>query len=126
MKRILAIIAVVAMVVLSGYAQDTIMKVKVPFGFIAGQKMLSAGNYEFRATSDRSSINIRNLDTGAVTDVLVMTRLAQDPIASDRAKLTFDEVGGKAHLEAIWPGVEDGYLLGVTKEKHTHRTVKTG
>ncbi len=126
MKRTFATIAILVMVVVSAYSQqDAVMKTKIPFSFMAGQKMLPAGNYEFTVATDRSSIAVRNLDTGAVADLSVMTRLAPNSVL-DQPKITFDEINGTVHLEALWPRIDDGYLLGMTKEKHTHKTVKIG
>ncbi len=127
MKRVVAVIALVAMVVLSGYAQqDVVMKAKIPFSFIAAGKTLPAGDYEFKVTQDRDAIAVRNIETGATANVIVMTRLAPETISSAKAHITFDQVGGKSYLEVIWPGVEDGYLINITKEKHKHQTVKMG
>ncbi len=125
MKRMLAVVAFVGLLVISGYADELVMKANVPFSFVAGQKTFPAGNYEFRATTDLDTIQVRNLDTGATAEVNVMTRLAQEPIDASKAKVTFDEVSGKKpELEAVWPGSDDGYLVGITKEKHKHRSVK--
>ncbi len=122
MKRAAAILGLLLLGV-SVCAQTTsVMNAKIPFDFVAGKTTMAAGDYQFMRIGE-DTIEIRNLSTNKAIVVQALTRLAAEP--ASKARVTFDVVGDKRTLESIWPGVDDGYLLGVTKQKHTHHTVAT-
>lgn len=121
MKKAVALIGLLGVLVLSAVGQ-TPVRANIPFDFVAAGTTLPAGNYEFRVSNDFLNMSVRNLKTGKAVVIPVLTMLAAGP--ADVPRITFDELGGKNFLEAVWPGTEDGLLLHQTKEKHTHKTVK--
>jgi hypothetical protein len=120
MKKAVALLGLLLLV--GSLSADTtmIMKANIPFDFVAGKTAMTAGDYQFMRLGE-DAIEIKNLSTNKVVVVQALTRLAAEP--SSKARVTFDVVGDKRMLESVWPGVDDGYLLGVTKQKHTHHTV---
>ncbi len=121
MKKAVALIGLLGVLVLSAVGQ-TPVKANISFDFVAAGTTLPAGNYEFRVSDDFLNMSVRNLKTGKAVVIPVLTMLAAGP--ADVPRITFDELGDKNFLEAVWPGKEDGLLLHQTKEKHTHKTVK--
>lgn len=124
MKRAIVIIGLLGMLVLPAYGQADHVTANIAFDFVAAGTALPAGNYEFKPSDDGNNLMVRNLQTKKTVSVPIITRLAAGP--SGTVRITFDEVGGKNILEAVWPGTADGYLVHMTKEKHTHKTVKVG
>ncbi len=123
MKRAILVVGLLALLVCTAHAQNPITA-NIPFAFVAGKATLPAGNYEFRPSYDLLVMQVRNVKTGQEVYVPIMARLGtgEAPIA----KVTFDEVGGKRLLETVLPTADDGFLLAVTKQKHTHAVVKAG
>ncbi len=122
MKRAIAFIGLLGILVLPAFGQGHVVKASIPFDFVAAGTTLPSGDYEFRASDDFHEMSARNLKTGKIVAVPILTMLAAGP--SRMAQVTFDELGNKNFLEAVWPGTQDGFLLHQTKEKHTHKTVK--
>lgn len=121
MKRILSIIGLLAIVAVSLYAQHPMLKAQIPFEFMVGAKSLPAGHYEFTLNEDFTSVIVRNLDTGNRMPVPIVTSLAGP---TGDVRVTFDTVGDKKTLEAVWLADNQGYLLHATKGKHSHDIVK--
>ncbi len=123
MKRMLLVFGIIGLMgVLLGtaYAQEPIVKANVPFAFLAAGKALPAGNYEFRLDETNNTMLLRNLDTKKEVVVPVLAPLAGVTAA---VKVTFDVVGDNHILETVWPSGADGYLIAVTKKKHTHKVI---
>jgi hypothetical protein len=99
------------------------IKANVPFEFTAEGKVFPAGNYTFTPTAERMVIQIAGPNK-AEGLARVITRLAsQFHTEATDAHVVFDEVGDKHILSEIWIPEEEGYVLHVTKEKHTHRVL---
>ncbi len=124
MRKIFMLIGLVALLTLSAYGQQMMMKANIPFEFTAANKVMPAGAYEFVPQPEKLTVLVRNATTHQEVFVPVVTRLAADEKTTVR--VTFDTVGDKQFLESIWPATEDGYLLHSTKEKHTHKSVTAG
>ncbi len=124
MRKLFGVLGLLVVFALSAYGQEAILRVDIPFAFVAAGKTVPAGSYEFTTTTNLNGVIMRNTKTKETLVLPVMTRLAAD--SSGTVRVTFDEMGVKKFLEAVWPGSRDGYLLHQTKEKHTHSTVKGG
>lgn len=96
-------------------------KATIDFPFVAGATPCAAGEYDFEV--DGGKVTLRSTDAkGPAVVLLVLTRLGRHD--RDRApEFIFDKVGGQMKLSEIWPPKEDGYLLLLTSEAHTHRVV---
>ncbi len=123
MKRAILVIGLLGLLIAPAFAQE-ITKATIPFEFVAGQTTLPAGTYEFKPMDNSRQMQVQNVTTGKSVMVPVMTRLGTGEAGV--AKVTFDKVGNKTMLETVLPGTGDGYLLHVTKGKHTHNIVKAG
>lgn len=122
MKRALLLTVMVALVAISAYADQNAMTANIPFSFVAAGKTLPAGEYEIRAITD-DEITLLNLKTRQSVIVPVLTRLASSTPPKE-AVVTFDKVNGKCFMETIWPMTDEGYLIQITKAKHTHERVR--
>ncbi len=120
MKRILVIVGLLALLVASAYGQQaTLVNAKIPYNFVAAGKTMSAGAYEFRVDEPSFTMSVRNVETGKQVIVPILTELSN----AGNVRVTFDVVGSDKVLEAVWPAGTEGYLLAMTKKKHTHETV---
>ncbi len=125
MRRVAAIVGLVVLLALSASAQSQLIKATIPFDFVAAGKTMPAGDYQFRPIDQNGeAVEVTNLKTNQAVIVKVVTRIAT--VDAQKPLVTFDVVGGKQMLESVLPGVDDGYLINVTKQKHTHRTVSVG
>ncbi len=122
MKRAILVMGLLTLLVCAAYAQQPVVA-NIPFEFTAAKTTLPPGNYEFRSI-DVLSMQVLNKDTGKSVIVPILTRLGTPE--STVAHVSFDNIGGKMILESLLPGTEDGYLLNVTKHKHTHKVIKLG
>jgi hypothetical protein len=80
--------------------QDTVVT-NVPFDFVAGGKVLPAGNYRVmrvRAFSGLRELEITSFETGASAFV---TPTVFDNVQSDKAQLNFEHLGDTYFLSAI-------------------------
>jgi hypothetical protein len=97
----------------------------VPFAFKAGNTMHPAGQYTLRTDDAEMTIQITPAH-GRSTVVLAETRLGAPERPLDEGRLVFDKVGDAYYLSEVWTTGDDGFLLHVTKAKHTHVAVKLG
>jgi hypothetical protein len=80
--------------------QDTVVT-NVPFDFVAGGKVLPAGNYRLqrvRPSSGSRELEIRSYETRASVFVIPT---AFDDVQSDKAQLNFEHLGDTYFLSAI-------------------------
>jgi hypothetical protein len=110
--RTLMSAATIAVAILVGsqpaYAQ-TRYDFKVPFSFVANGRTFPAGQYP---------------KDGTVV-LPVETRIAERKALAE-PEIVFDKLNGQLFVsELLVPG-DDGYLLLVTKAKHTHESLKGG
>jgi hypothetical protein len=81
-------------------AQDGVIVV-MPFEFVAGAKLMPAGTYEVRASSDdktSSTLLISSRDHG--TAMLVLPYVSES-VVTDTPELSFERVGGQYFLSTI-------------------------
>lgn len=107
----------------AGQSTAESIKTKIDFPFTVGGKALPAGEYDFSAINNDQEFRVQGegKDTALVN---VITRLAAGMHTTPQdAHLVFDVVGDKYALSEVWiPGV-DGFVLQITKGKHTHKIV---
>ncbi len=122
MKRMIVMFGLLALLAVSAYAQEGLVNAKVPFEFVVSGKTLPAGNYVFKLSTDR--LTVQNKDTGTIAAAMVMTKIAATA-ESKAVGITFDVSNGKHFIEAVWPMAGgDGYLIHMVKGEHTHEVVK--
>lgn len=107
----------------TAYAQER-FEFKIPFSFVANGTTLPAGDYSL-VTSDEAQV--LTLESKSVkTDVVMMpveTRIQEfKPV--DSAELVFDRLNDKSYVAGLLPPGADGYVVLVTKAKHTHHWLK--
>lgn len=130
MKKIvvLAVIALVCILAAPAYGQAVlkpdVLKANIPFGFVVEGKTLPAGDYEFKINEEDNVLVVTNAETRKVTRVALITALATDK--TEKPRLTFDKILDKDYLEAVYPGEGDGFLIKITKPRHTHRIIEIG
>ncbi len=120
MKRAIVLIGLLIILALPVWGQTEATFAKIPFDFVVAGATLPAGDYEF-AVLEANTLTIRNVQTRKAVFAPILTQLAAAP---GGGRITFDEFQEKKTLEAVWPLAGDGYLLHVTKEKHSHKHVK--
>jgi hypothetical protein len=126
-RRMLFTLAAAALVMLGvgqpAFAQDQ-FDFKVPFNFVANGKAFTAGNYTLVPNEARDVFTLESKDVkGGGVLLGVETRVAERRSLAE-PELVFDKLDGKLLVsELLVPG-EDGYLLLITKAKHTHESLK--
>jgi hypothetical protein len=97
---------------------------KIPFDFVAHGKAYTAGQYSLTPNMEGDLLTLQPLATkGASAIVPVETRLGERTQLTE-PELIFDKVNGKLYLSELFVPGDDGYLMLVTKGKHTHEAVK--
>lgn len=82
-------------------AQTIHLKAQVPFNFIAGNTMFSAGQYELLSTGSGDKILvIRSLDSKG--GILLLSNPCQSLNPTDRTKLVFHRYGQRYFLSEVW------------------------
>ncbi len=122
MKRLALLVCLLGVFLSAAFGQESIVRVKVPFEFVAGGQTLPAGSYTFSVSYDAHTTTIRNLDTGKSLTTLYIAQTRFDEQASGRAGISFDVQYGTHFVRAIWPDQGDGYLIHEVKGEHTSET----
>lgn len=121
----LALVGAVAMLLVGSLASaetGTIIKLDVPFSFVAGGKELSSGPYLFRIFgTDQAIVSIADARGGKPIKVVATTRLAD--LRSSKVDVVFDVSEGKHYLSEIHVPGSDGYAFEGAPGKHTHAEV---
>jgi hypothetical protein len=96
----------------------------VPFDFVANGRTFTAGQYTLAPNENETVLTLTPKDSKVSPVVmLVETRLAEHKPLNE-PEIVFDKLNGKAYVsELLVPG-DEGYLLLVTKGKHTHESLK--
>jgi hypothetical protein len=126
-RRTLLSVVSAALVVLGvshAASAQTLFDFKMASAFVASGKTLPAGNYALSVNPGGEIITLEPRDTkGSAVLLAVETRIAERKPLAD-PEVVFDKLNGQLLLsELLIPG-EDGYLLLVTKAKHTHESLK--
>ncbi len=106
----------------SAYAQQ--VTAKIPFEFRVEKKMLPAGTYTVTVPqADSKALTLRNLGTGATTQVPIITWLSDRDQPNHPPHLVFDKRDKEHALAEFWlPGMDGCYLGGIMLT-HTHVTI---
>jgi hypothetical protein len=123
-KQVTSLLTILAVAgSLSAIAQTgPILRVEVPFSFVAGTKTLPAGEYSFQPSNQDKEVIIRNKTSGDASYVPVLTRLGQRP--GGEAEAVFDVAGDQHYLAELHaPGI-DAFAFSAAPGKHTHVGVK--
>ncbi len=137
-KRHLALLTLVALVVFCAVAATASAQgtpganlsiapriIDVSFGFTVAGKALPAGQYEVESPIP-GLVVFRELKSKTVVEAPVITRLARSGDApEDVSRVVFDKIGDKYVASEVWFRDVDGFLVGTTKEAHTHQIVKS-
>jgi hypothetical protein len=125
--RTLITAAAVALAMLVGsqpaHAQER-FEFKVPFNFVANGKAFTPGQYVLAVNETQDVVTLESRDAkGGGALLSVETRISRrKPLAEP--EVVFDKLNGQLYVtELLVPG-EDGYLMLVTKAKHTHESLK--
>ena len=116
MKRLFTVVALLAMVAVSAFAENGSLHAKIPFNFFAAGKELPAGNYVLNIESQGNPVvTLQNTETGRNVTMMVMSRISEGSNAD--AKLVFDSVGDKKLLQSVWSGSQEaGYQVSTAKQ----------
>jgi len=124
MRTRIPVVASLLVVLAAGFAygqsSPIVMKVNVPFKFIAGEKEMPAGEYTIMKERNSTHLTVYAAGSKTTKNLFVITHLAQtDPKQSAGAKLVFGTVGDQKFLSEVWlSGTEDGYLVHAQNGKH--------
>ncbi len=75
------------------------MTVSVPFGFIAGDKSLPAGDYSVQVNPERGSVVLRQ---EGQDPLMILTNRKESRSAPQRGKLVFQRYGTSFFLAEVW------------------------
>jgi hypothetical protein len=90
------------------YAQEINVRARIPFDFVAGNNVYSAGDYALRTARDTGffmSINNQSQTTPGLIDSFPCT-LSKPVTPGDQAKLVFHRIGNTYFLYRVWVGGE--------------------
>lgn len=105
----LSTLGIVLCFTLALHAQTTaprpLLKVDVPFDFVAGDMNLPAGHYEVLHIMNPNWILLRNTDGRANT--VVHVQVSATTAGGSTSKLVFNRYGGKYFLSQLWTGQDN-------------------
>jgi hypothetical protein len=106
-------------------AQVSMMRMEIPFGFLAGDHTLPAGTYRVTVDQDFRRVRFDNVDDMNVWLVRMSTATEGRPAkATAPGTLRFARYDGQYFLISVWrPGERDGNRVGTSKrllEAATH------
>lgn len=105
-----------ASVCLSAAAQST-LRFNVPFDFVAGGKLMFAGEYNVGPTFGEN--NTAWTIAGAGNSVMLLTNGVQSAKASHEISLVFLRSGGRLWLAEVWPSEDFGRKMLRSKISQT-------
>ena len=109
MRATFGILATLSLAATSLMAQSKpLMKVNVPFNFVAGAKTLPAGEYQVQAYQPHL-VSIRSTDFK--TSLNLISNSAENPQMNGVGALKFNRYGDRYFLSEIWTGSNLGQEL---------------
>jgi len=124
--RTLVTVAAVALMTLAGVLParaEGLYDFKVPFAFTASGKTFAAGEYFLDVSNEPAVVTLQAKDPKAGSALLaVETRISERKPLND-PEVVFDKLDGKYLISELLVPDTDGYVLLVTKAKHTHERV---
>ena len=118
-----AIMAAVLVFNAPAYAQNR-WEFNVPFSFIAHGKTMPAGDYYLYTDDPQDVMTIESKTPKGSTVVMPIETRTYASKPASAPELVFDKMGDKSYVSELLPQGADGYVLLVTKEKHTHHALK--
>jgi hypothetical protein len=94
----------------------------VTFPFQVADKILQAGVYAIEQPS--ADLLVLRSAKGDVVQLPVILRVAKLSPPLTESKVIFDKFGDSYYISEIWVPDRDGFVVGGTKEVHTHHAVK--
>lgn len=112
-KQMLTIAAALALTLVVGGqcgAQQSPIKVNVPFAFTVGDKAMPAGEYRVADLSRAQSVQVIAQSDGDAS-IMVMTNAVENAGKEPTPRLTFRRYGNRYFLTGIWTGDTQGRQL---------------
>jgi hypothetical protein len=75
------------------------MTVSVPFGFVAGDKFLPAGDYSVQVNQERGTVVLRQEDQ---SPLMILTIRKESRSVPQRGRLVFQRYGTNFFLSEVW------------------------
>jgi hypothetical protein len=111
-----AIIAVFLIAAVSARAEPSSVQIK--FKFIAGSKILDAGNYTVDAEGDKV---VLTPEKGGAVELAQVKSLGKKKLS--KLELVFDEVGSQMYLSEVWVPEKDGIKVANVDGSERRQTV---
>jgi len=123
-KQVISLLTVLAVAgSFSAIAQTgPIVRIDVPFSFIAGGKTLQAGEYTLQPSNLDKDMILRSAKGSETIFVPVLTRLGQR--SGEDTEAVFDVAGNEHYLAELHIPTLDGFAFTAAPGKHTHVGVK--
>jgi hypothetical protein len=116
--------ALVALAASQAATAQTTYDFKIPNSFVAKGQTFAAGSYALAVDPEGAVVTLQSVGVKAPSLVLPVETRVSEPKPLAEPEVVFDKLNGQLMLsELLIPG-DDGYLLLVTKAKHTHESVK--
>jgi hypothetical protein len=112
-KQMLSIAAALALTLIAAgqcSAQQSAMKVNVPFAFTVGDKAMPAGEYRVAELSRVQTVQVIAQSDGDAS-IMVMTHPVVRASKAPTPRLTFHRYGNRYFLTEIWVGDTQGLQL---------------
>ena len=107
-KQLLMVFAGLLLAVGSAYAQSSRLRADIPFDFVVGDKMYSAGQYEIKSVGvNGETLSLQNTDRKEGTFFTPNHCSSAQP--QSESKLVFNMYGNHFYLSQIWT---EGYDQG--------------
>jgi hypothetical protein len=94
----------------------------VTFPFQVGDKILPAGLYSIE--QPKADLLVLRNAKGNVVEMPIIIRVAKLSPPLTESKVIFDKFGNSYYISEVWVPDRDGFVVGGTKEVHTHHVVK--
>lgn len=120
--RMLTAFVVFAGLAISAKAQTNHVDVKIPFEFSAAGKTLPAGTYRVNRVNDRDIFELVLSSVENRTGAILLSTYAERA-SSDKARFTFESVGGQHFLSKIETG-DYAFVIPVSRTAPLVASVK--
>jgi hypothetical protein len=94
----------------------------VTFPFQVADKILPAGLYSIE--QPKADLLVLRDAKGNVVEMPIIIRVAKLSPPLTESKVIFDKFGNSYYISEVWVPDRDGFVVGGTKEVHTHHVVK--
>jgi len=112
-KATLAAIGLAALALAAPASAQTVMRVNIPFAFVAGAESLPAGAYNFVLDANFSLCHIDSFNDGSMHAVHFVPGAARKQDShTDGGVVQFQKYGDRYFLSGLWkPGNQDGFAV---------------